>query len=264
MAQSVNSIDNARNGGMQSKLTCKQLSFSYNQSPNKILNEINLDVGDHSFVSIIGPSGCGKSTLLKLVAGLEMPTEGSITVSGEPVTKPSPSRAMVFQSPALFPWRTVEQNVEIGLKFSGVTAAERREISSTYIKLVGLEGYSKYFPHQLSGGMQQRVGIARALAVKPDIILMDEPFSALDAITRGEMQDELLTIWEKEHRTVLFVTHSIDEALILSDRIIVLKNGCMDDDIAVPFERPRTREQMESIKLYKEIYQTIFKKLYRI
>jgi NitT/TauT family transport system ATP-binding protein len=185
------------------------------------LDRINATVRKGELVTLLGPSGCGKTTLLRMTAGLVAPDEGKITVAGAPLTKPRKDACMVFQNFGLLPWRTVEANVEFPLEIDGVPAAERREQAGHFIDLVGLGSFRDHFPHELSGGMQQRVGIARALMRKPILIFMDEPFGALDAQTREQLQDDFLKIWSRTAATVLFVTHSIDEALLLSDRIFV-------------------------------------------
>ncbi|MQA78012.1 MAG: ATP-binding cassette domain-containing protein [Streptosporangiales bacterium] len=207
----------------------------------RVFDDLHLDVADDEFVSILGPSGCGKTTLLRLVAGLEDPTAGSLRVSDEEVTGPRPNMAVVFQNFRLLPWRTVEDNVAYGVRLRGGGRKAAREQVGRYIAMVGLEGWEKKYPYQLSGGMQQRVGLARALAIDPALLLMDEPFGALDAQTREQMQEELLRIWHTDRKTVLFVTHAIDEAIVLSDRVIVMQAGPgrIVDDIAIPFERPR-------------------------
>ncbi|MBM7508495.1 ABC transporter ATP-binding protein [Nocardioides sp. 31GB23] len=207
-----------------------------------VFDDVDLHVGDNEFVSILGPSGCGKTTLLRIVAGIEERTSGSVLVDGDEVERPRPDTTLVFQNFRLLPWRTVEDNVAYGLRLRGKSKAESRAAAQPYIAMVGLEGREKKYPYQLSGGMQQRVGLARALAIKPGTLLMDEPFGALDAQTRELMQDELLRIWSNDKRTVIFVTHSIDEAIVLSDRVIVMQSnpGRIVEDITIPFERPRT------------------------
>ena len=212
-----------------------------NEAEVLALDEINLTIEDGEFVSLLGPSGCGKSTLLKIAAGLLDTTQGSIAIDGTEVKAPGPERAVVFQDYALFPWMSVEDNVEFGLEARGVSAAARRQKSAELLKVVGLEDFAKRFPHHLSGGMKQRVSIARALAVEPKFLLMDEPFGALDAQTRSVMQEELLRIWKLYRKTVIFVTHSIEEAIYLSDRIVVMtaRPGRIKTIIEVPDERPR-------------------------
>jgi NitT/TauT family transport system ATP-binding protein len=205
------------------------------------LSDIGLDIGQGEFVTLLGPSGCGKSTLLKIVAGLVPATRGEVTIDGARVIAPGPERAVVFQDYALFPWMTVEDNVEFGLEARGTAASERRQVSHDLLRVVGLGEFAKKYPHHLSGGMKQRVSIARALAVNPDILLMDEPFGALDAQTRSLLQEELLRIWRRYRKTVVFVTHSIEEAIYLSDRIVVMtaRPGRIKAIIDVAEERPR-------------------------
>ena len=205
------------------------------------LSSTSLHVDEGEFVCLLGPSGCGKSTLLKLVAGLIEPSGGSIRIHARAVTGPGPDRAVVFQDYALFPWMTVTDNVEFGLAARGVDAARRRAASAELLKAVGLAEFASKFPHHLSGGMKQRVSIARALAVEPVLLLMDEPFGALDAQTRYVMQQELLRIWSAYRKTVLFVTHSIDEALYLGDRVVVMtaRPGRIKQEIRIAHPRPR-------------------------
>ncbi len=206
-----------------------------------VFDDVNLHVDNNEFVSILGPSGCGKTTLLRIVAGIEDATSGEVVVDGAEVRKPRPDTTLVFQNFRLLPWRTVEDNVAYGLRLRGRGRSEARKLARPFITMVGLEGREKKYPYQLSGGMQQRVGLARALAIKPGTLLMDEPFGALDAQTRELMQDELLKIWSGDKKTVVFVTHSIDEAIVLSDRVIVMQSnpGRIVEDIRIPFERPR-------------------------
>ena len=186
------------------------------------LQDINLKVKSGEFISIVGPSGCGKSTLLDILAGLAQPTSGSILIDGKKVSGPALDRGIVLQGYALFPWRTVRQNVEFGLEIKKLPKAERKQTSSKFITLVGLDGFGDHYPHELSGGMKQRVAIARALAYDPEVLLMDEPFAAVDAQTRETMQDELLRIWEETGKTIVFVTHSIEEAAFLGREVLVM------------------------------------------
>jgi NitT/TauT family transport system ATP-binding protein len=215
-----------------------------NREPVTALNNFNLDVAKGEFVSIVGPSGCGKSTFLNVLLGIIIPDTGEMQLNGVPITGPSQERAMVFQEFGLLPWRTVEANVELGLELKGIPAARRAERASELIKLVGLKGFERHYPHELSGGMKQRVGLARALATEPDVLLMDEPFAALDAQTRDLMQTELLQIWERTKKTVLFVTHSIEEAAYLSDRVVVMtaRPGRNKDILKIDLPRPRDYE----------------------
>ena len=186
------------------------------------LDNVSFEVREKEFVSIVGPSGCGKTTLLRMAAGLEFPSDGKVKVGDREVTHPGPDRAVVFQQFALFPWKTVSENIGFGLKCKGASRRSRADAVSRYIELMGLSGYERAFPHQLSGGMQQRVAIARSYALDPDVLLMDEPFGALDAQTRVVMQEELIKLSRINPRTVLFITHSVEEAVYLSDRVVVL------------------------------------------
>jgi NitT/TauT family transport system ATP-binding protein len=221
------------------------------------LRDVSFDVRPHEFLSIIGPSGCGKSTVLRILGGLVAPTSGDVEVSGRPVTSPGPDRATVFQHPSLMPWRTVRDNVTLALEFAKVPRDQRRERADAYIELVGLADFADHHPRELSGGMQQRVGLARALAVEPTVLLMDEPFGALDAITRTQMQDELLRIWEQTTKTVIFITHAIEEAVLLADRVIVMGQGDIAREVLVDLPRPRSRRELladsRSLDLMREL-----------
>src|SRR5262247_3276360 len=210
------------------------------------LGEISLSIAEGEFVSILGPSGCGKSTLLYVVGGFVPPSEGHVLVNGKAVTGPGPDRGPVFQEFALFPWKTVLGNVMYGLIEQGVAKPRAEQKARALISLVHLEGYEDFYPKQLSGGMKQRVAIARTLAYEPKILLMDEPFGALDAHTRTGLQRELLEIWERDRKTVLFVTHSVEEAVFLSDRVIVLTRspGRLKASIAIDLPRPRRRAEL--------------------
>ena len=205
------------------------------------LQDVDLQVMEGEFVSIVGPSGCGKTTFLSVVDGLIPATAGTITVDGRPVNKPGPDRAMVFQDASLLPWRSVLKNVVYGLECQKVGAREARERAMYFIDMVGLSGFEQHYPHELSGGMQQRVNLARALVMDPQILLMDEPFAAPDAQTRELMQEELLQIWLKAKKTVLFITHQIDEAIFLSDRVAVFtaRPGRVKKILRIDLERPR-------------------------
>jgi NitT/TauT family transport system ATP-binding protein len=210
------------------------------------LRDVSVNVGHHEFVSVIGPSGCGKSTFLRIVAGLDRPSAGEIVVAGKRVSRPGADRGMVFQEYALLPWKTTQKNIEFGPLLKGMAKAERTEIARRFISLVGLAGAEHKYPHQLSGGMRQRAAVARALANNPAILLMDEPFAAVDAMTRQRLQEELATISAIERTTVLFVTHAIEEAVFLSDRVVVLsgKPGRVVADIRIDLERPRRWDQL--------------------
>lgn len=212
------------------------------------LENVSLTIADGEFACLVGPSGCGKSTLLKAVAGLVRPTSGRILVGGRPVLGPGADRGMVFQSYTLYPWLTVRENIEFGLKLRKTKPEERRRISERLLTLMGLDGFANAYPKALSGGMQQRVAIARALANDPEVLLMDEPFGALDAQTRTVMQELLTTIWEQYHKTVLFVTHDIDEAVFLGDVVYVMtaRPGRIRARVVVDLPRPRTFETMTS------------------
>jgi NitT/TauT family transport system ATP-binding protein len=206
----------------------------------RALDGVTLTAAAEEFVALLGPSGCGKSTLLNIVAGLLAPSEGEVFFEG-PAPSGRPPTAMVFQEFALFPWRTVQGNVEFGMEELGVEPADRRRRARSYVELMGLTGFEGKYPHQLSGGMRQRVGIARALAVDPPVLLMDEPFSALDAQTRQLMQEELLGIWERTRKTILYVTHNIHEAVYMADRVVVLSRrpGRVLAEVPVELKRPR-------------------------
>ncbi len=210
--------------------------------PVTALQPTDLSVPSDDFVTILGPSGCGKSTLLRIVAGLDRPTSGTVTLDGRPVTGPGPDRGMVFQSYTLFPWLTIEDNIGFGLREKGASAAEARETVAYYVDQVGLTGFEKHWPKQLSGGMQQRTAIARALANDPKILLLDEPFGALDNQTRGLMQELLLGIWERQHKMVLFVTHDIEEAIFVGSRIVTMsaRPGRIKSIIPVDLPHPAT------------------------
>ena len=212
------------------------------------IDRLSLDVADCQIVSIVGPSGCGKSTLLRLVAGLVRPSSGEIWLDGHQVTDPGADRGMVFQSYTLFPWLTVQGNVEFGPRLRGVPESERRAAARRYIQMVGLTGFEHAYPKELSGGMMQRVAIARALANDPEVLLMDEPFGALDAQTRAFMGELLLDIWQKSPKTILFVTHDIDEALFLGDRVYVMtaRPGRFRAEVSLSLPRPRTLEATTS------------------
>ncbi len=215
-----------------------------NRLPVTALGGFELEAGKGEFLSLVGPSGCGKSTFLNVLLGLIKPDKGILQLNGQQITGPGQERAMVFQEFGLLPWRTVLANVELGLELKGVAAATRHERSMELIKLVGLIGFESHYPHELSGGMKQRVGLARALATDPEVLLMDEPFAALDAQTRDLMQAELLQIWDRQKKTVLFVTHSIEEAAYLSDRVVVMtaRPGRTKTVLKIKLPRPRDYE----------------------
>lgn len=226
------------------------------------LTELTLDVRDQEFLVIIGPSGCGKTTLLKAIAGLAPWNSGSIRLDGEDVTGPGPERAVVFQNFALLPWASVITNVAFGLQLQGVSKPERLERARTYVDRVGLSGFESRLPHELSGGMQQRVGLARALCVRPSVLLMDEPFGALDEQTRRLLQEELLAIWEADRTTVVFITHSMEEAVLLGDRVALMspRPGRILELVDVPLKRPRassldsTEQSAELLELSSHLW----------
>lgn len=216
--------------------------YERNQETIQALEDINLAVNEGEFVTIVGPSGCGKTTLLRVVAGLVKPSEGTVRLDGTVVTRPSSDRALVFQSDRLLPWRTVLDNVVLSLEVTGTAKRKAREIARGYTNLVGLKDFETRYPSELSGGMRQRVNLARSLAVDPRLLLMDEPFANLDALTRDHMQQELLRIWRATRKTVLFITHNVDEAVFLSDRVYVFsaRPGRVAADVVVNLPRPRT------------------------
>lgn len=206
-----------------------------------VLENMDFEIKEGEFVCILGPSGCGKSTFLNILAGFETADKGNASCCGETIKGPSPERAVVFQSPVLFPWMDVKNNIMYGLKQTGKKKADAQSLSAEYIKAVGLEGFENYYPSQLSGGMQQRVALARSLILDPKVLLMDEPFAALDAQTRYSMQQLLLRLWENNRQTIVFITHDVEEALLMSDRICIMSKrpGRIIEEIDVPFERPR-------------------------
>jgi NitT/TauT family transport system ATP-binding protein len=227
------------------------------------LDDINLEVDDREFVTLVGPSGCGKTTLLNIVAGLDHATSGAVLVDGEPVTGPNPDRGLIFQHYALFPWLTVAGNVEFGLRLTGLSRRERARVVDRYLDLVGLGAFRKAYPKELSGGMRQRCAIARAYALQPSILLMDEPFGSLDALTRIELQNDLLAAWQHERRTILFVTHDVEEAVYLANRVVVLspRPGRIREIIPIRLPYPRTastRLSEDFLWLRREVWQSTF------
>ncbi|MDD2958758.1 MAG: ABC transporter ATP-binding protein [Lachnospiraceae bacterium] len=232
---------------------CK--AFETPEGEYQVVKDFNLETRENEFLVLFGPGQCGKTTIINMIAGFERVTGGSIKSQGKEISKPDPSRGVVFQSTALFPWMTTMGNVEYGLKMAGNKKAEREKRAQKYIDLVGLQGFEKAFPVKLSGGMKQRVGIARAYCNEPEVMLMDEPFGALDAQTRYLMQEELQRIWEAEKRTVIFVTNNIEEALYLADRILVLTNcpATVKKEYVIDLPRPRNLVSPEFLALRKEI-----------
>ena len=241
------------------KLSVEHVSmvFERDGKSTHVLNDINLEVGDGEFVCLLGPSGCGKSTLLNAMAGFLSPTTGEIKVSGEVVRKPDPRRIFVFQERGVFPWLTVEGNIGFGL--SKLPRAEREQRIAHYVKMVGLEGFEKTYPQELSGGMKQRLEVARALAVNPDMLLLDAPFGALDSITRLIMRGELLRIWEAERKTIVFVTHDIDEAVQLADRVVVMsaRPAIIQQIVNIDIAHPRDISSPRYLELRDGIFQQI-------
>jgi NitT/TauT family transport system ATP-binding protein len=233
-------------------------TFSDKQGGEKqVLVPVNLTVHQGEFLCLLGPSGCGKTTLLNMMAGFDFPTRGTIKINGEEVMAPNPKYLTIFQNYGLYPWRSVLGNVEYGLEVQGVPKEERRQKAMELIKLVGLTGALHNHPHELSGGMQQRVAIARALAVDPEILFMDEPFGALDAMTRHKMQEELIRIWQEKNKTIVFVTHDIDEAVYLADRVAIMTvhPGKIEEIMPIELGRPRDRTSYDFIRIRDKVYQ---------
>jgi len=229
------------------------------QAPIQALSGITFSVMDKEFVSILGPSGCGKTTLLRIIAGLDSATSGSITLDGEIVHNRSSKMAMIFQEYSLYPWRTVLENVTFGLEVQNMEKRPAQEVALEYLNLVGLAEFADRYPYELSGGMRQRVAVARAMAIEPQILLMDEPFGALDAQTRNLLQKELLEIWQKTKKTIIFVTHSVDEAVYLADRLVVLTSrpGRVCDIIPIELDRPRNRTSAEFAQVRRKVLDLI-------
>jgi NitT/TauT family transport system ATP-binding protein len=244
-----------KRGTDESKIILENISQVFRRKKNNgevrsdftALSNINMKVKKGEFVAIVGPSGCGKSTLLDILAGLTKPASGEIRIDGKKITGPALDRGIVLQGYALFPWRTVRRNVEFGLEVKNVPIKERQVISQHFIRLVGLDGFENRYPLELSGGMKQRVALARALAYDPEVLLMDEPFAAVDAQTRETLQDELLRIWDETKKTIIFITHSIDEAIYLADRVAVLTTnpGTIREFVPVKLPRPRLRSSAD-------------------
>ena len=228
------------------------------------LNGVNLDIKENEFICVVGPSGCGKSTLLNIIAGLDTPTSGAVYIDGKKIEGTGTERGVVFQQYALFPWLTVLKNVMFGLKLQGKSDAEAKEIAMKYIKMVQLEDFVNHYPKELSGGMKQRVAIARAYAVKPEVLLMDEPFGALDAQTRTQLQTELLKTWESERKTCFFITHDVDEAIILAQRVIVMsaRPGRIKDIVDIDIPYPRDQETKMSPR-FMELKNHIWSQVYQ-
>lgn len=236
-------------------------TFTVDGAPLTVLSNIDLDVRPGEFVSLVGPSGCGKSTILRLVMGLDAPTVGRVEVDGRPVDGPGAERGLVFQDHRLLPWLTVEDNVALALDALRLPPAERRARAADYVRLVGLAGFEKAYPHQLSGGMAQRAAIARGLAPEPRILLLDEPLGAVDALTRSHLQDELLRIWRERRVTTLMVTHDVEEAVYLSDRVVVLapRPGRIERILDIDLPRPRRRGDPAFAALKEEVLSVLWR-----
>ena len=228
------------------------------------LNGVSLDIHENEFVCVVGPSGCGKSTLLNIIAGLHEPTSGQVLVDGQAVSGPGPDRGVVFQQYALFPWLTVQKHVEFGLKLQGMSQDKAEQEAKKYIKMVDLEQFAQSYPKELSGGMKQRVAIARAYAINPKVLLMDEPFGALDAQTRTQLQTELLKTWEKEQKTCFFITHDVEEAIILAQRVIIMsaRPGRIKEVVEINIPYPRTQETKMS-KEFLDLKNHIWSQVYQ-
>ncbi|AKG23743.1 ABC transporter ATP-binding protein [Calothrix sp. 336/3] len=229
-----------------------------NGSKSVVLDDINLSIGENEFISIIGHSGCGKSTLIKIVAGLETASSGAVYLEGKEIRKPGAERMMVFQNYSLLPWLTVRENIRLAVDevLRNATRAEKVGLVNEHLAMVNLTAAADKYPDEISGGMKQRVGIARALAIRPKMLLMDEPFGALDALTRGKLQRQVLDIWENHRQAVMMITHDVDEAIYMSDRIILMTNGPaakIGEILEVPFSHPRNRAEMRNSKAYYEL-----------
>lgn len=253
------------------KLKIDNVYKEYNTSKGKMiaLNGVNLDIAENEFVCVVGPSGCGKSTLLNIIAGLLEPTSGTAYLDGKPIEGTGVERGVVFQQYALFPWRTVLKNVMFGPEMQKKPKEEAKEIAMKYIKAVGLEGFENSYPKELSGGMKQRVAIARAYAANPEVLLMDEPFGALDAQTRVQLQTELLNTWEKEKKTCFFITHDVDEAIILAQRVIIMsaRPGRIKKIVDIDIPYPRTQETKSDshfLELKAEIWNEVYKEFLEV
>ena len=248
-------------------LEAKQLTqkFSHGKTERTVLNALNLKIHKREFICVIGPSGCGKSTFSRVVAGLDPYSSGEILVDGQPITGPSPERGMVFQGYTLFPWKTVKENVMFGPKMKGQSNASAEAQAREWINIIGLEKYQDQYPHQLSGGMKQRVAIARALVNEPKVLLMDEPFGALDALTRAHLQDSVMEIQAELNNTVIMITHDVDEAVLLSDRIVMMTNGpaaTVGEILPITLPRPRNRVALADDPEYHKLRQCVLSFLY--
>ena len=242
-----------------------QKVFAASNGTVEALRDINLTIEKGEFICLLGASGCGKSTLLRIIAGFEKATRGTVAVYGTDVDKPGPDRGMVFQDYALFPWLTVRQNINFGPRYRGIPADDITAVTDRFLTMVGLTPFADRYPHQLSGGMKQRVAIARVLANDTDILLMDEPFGALDALTRGKLQEELIEIWQSTKLTVIFVTHSVEEAVLLADRVAIMTvgPGRVDCDIKIDLPRPREVSSPEFNALRRDITRRLTSRISR-
>lgn len=234
-------------------------SFEDDGNELLVIKDADIEIKENEFVCLVGPSGCGKSTLLRMLAGLDTPTKGTIYFKDKPLCAPTKDIGMVFQNYSLMPWLNVEDNIAMGLKFQGVSKEGQKAVIDEYLEIIGLTKFRKSYPHQLSGGMQQRVAIARSLANDPEVVLMDEPFGALDAHTRIQLQKELLRIWERHKKTIIFVTHSVDEAVYLADRIILMSKNHGKIEADIPINIPRVRERSDP--RYARLNQALLEKL---
>lgn len=248
------------------KVKIDQVKRVFNVRGNEVvaLNGVDLDIMENEFVCVVGPSGCGKSTLLNMIAGLDKPSSGAIYLDGKEVDGPGPERGVVFQQYALFPWLTVEKNVAFGLKLRGMDKAQIEKETKKYLDMVELGAFAKSYPKELSGGMKQRVAIARAYAVNPEVLLMDEPFGALDAQTRTQLQTELLNTWEKEQKTCFFITHDVDEAIILAQRVVIMsaRPGRIKEIVDINIPHPRTQET-KMTKEFQDLKNYIWGQVYQ-
>lgn len=254
-------------GSTQSiKVVIDNVKKEFNTSRGNVvaLNGVSFNIMENEFISVVGPSGCGKSTLLNIIAGLDKPTSGEVYIDGKLIQGPGPDRGVVFQQYALFPWLTVEKNIAFGLKLKKLPEKEIKEQVNKYLELVGLKDFAKSYPKELSGGMKQRVAIARSYAINPDVLLMDEPFGALDAQTRTQLQQELLNTWEKEKKTCFFITHDVEEAIILAQKVIVMsaRPGRIKSIIDVNIPYPRNQET-KMTKEFNELKNEIWSQVYQ-
>ncbi|MBE7719749.1 ABC transporter ATP-binding protein [Lacrimispora indolis] len=257
------------NAAVKVKIDQVVKTYSARKGEMTALNGVSLDIKENEFICVVGPSGCGKSTLLNIIAGLLEPTSGSVSVDGKAVEGPGPERGVVFQQYALFPWLTVLKNVEFGLALKGIKGEQAREEAMKYLRMVDLEPFAGAYPKELSGGMKQRVAIARAYAVNPQVLLLDEPFGALDAQTRTQLQTELLSTWQKERKTCFFITHDVDEAIILAQKVIIMsaRPGRIKEIVEIGIPYPRTQETKmtpEFLELKNYIWSQVYQEYLEI